>query len=157
MQASAAARSPSAAGSWDGLRAMCRAVPPVPGLVAPGLCQVCKGPARRGCARCYQCELHVQSAPGLLADAVAPVAYAVKGSSLARDLWLYKAGHPASPAAGSRLLRLLLVFLHDHGPQVWRQAGMARPSHACVVPSGRGRGARIRSGHWPRPISRSPG
>jgi len=140
MQASAAARSLSAAGSWDGLRAMCRAVPPVPGLVAPGLCQVCKGPARRGCARCYQCELHVQSAPGLLADAVAPVAYAVKGSSLARDLWLYKAGHPASPAAGSRLLRLLLVFLHDHGPQVWRQAGMARPSHACVVPSGRGRG-----------------
>jgi hypothetical protein len=69
MQASAAARSPSAAGSWDGLRAMCQAAPPVPGPVAPGLCQVCKGPARRGCARCYQCELHVQSAPGLLADA----------------------------------------------------------------------------------------
>jgi hypothetical protein len=82
----------------------------------------------------------MQSAPGLLADAVAPVAYAVKGSPLARDLWLYKAGHPASPAAGSRLLRLLLVFLHDHGPQVWRHAGMAQPSHACVVPSGRGRG-----------------
>ena len=69
MQASAAARSPSAAGSWDGLRAMCRAAPPVPGPAAPGLCQVCKGPARRGCARCYQCELHAQSAPGLLADA----------------------------------------------------------------------------------------
>lgn len=139
MQASAAARSPSAAGSWDGLRAMCRAAPPVPGPVVPGLCQVCKGPARRGCARCYQCELHTQSAPGLLADAVAPVAYTAKGSPLARDLWLYKAGRPASRAAGSRLLRLLLVFLHDHGPQVWRQAGMARPSHACVVPSGRGR------------------
>jgi hypothetical protein len=94
---------------------------------------------RLGYVRCYQCELHAQSAPGLLADAVAPVAYAVKGSPLARDLWLYKAGRPESAAAASRLLLLLLVFLHDHGPWLWRQAGMARPSHACVVPSGRGR------------------
>jgi hypothetical protein len=70
---------------------------------------------------------------------VAPVAYAVKGSPLARDLWLYKAGRPGSGVAGSRLLLLLLAFLHDHGSRVWRQAGMARPSHACVVPSGRGR------------------
>jgi hypothetical protein len=70
---------------------------------------------------------------------VAPVAYAVKGSPLARDLWLYKAGRPESAAAGSRLLLLLLLFLHDHGSWVWRQAGMARPSHASVVPSGRGR------------------
>jgi hypothetical protein len=83
--------------------------------------------------------LHAQSAPGLLADAVAPVAYAVKGSRLARDLWLYKSGRPGSGAAGARLLLLLLAFLHDHGARVWRQAGMARPSHACVVPSGRGR------------------
>ena len=75
----------------------------------------------------------------MLADAVAPVAYAVKGSLLARDLWLYKAGRPGSGAAGSRLLLLLLAFLHDHGSRVWRQAGMARPSHACVVPSGHGR------------------
>ena len=62
-----------------------------------------------------------------------------QGSPLARDLWLYKAGRPGSGAAGSRLLLLLLAFLHDHGSRVWRQAGMARPSHACVVPSGRGR------------------
>jgi hypothetical protein len=67
------------------------------------------------------------------------VAYAVKGSRLARDLWRYKAGGPGSEAAGSRLRLLLLVFLHDHGSQVWRQAGMARPSHVCAVPSGRGR------------------
>jgi hypothetical protein len=111
----------------------------VPRRPAPGLCQACKGPARPGYARCFQCELHAQSAPGLLADAVAPVAYAVKGSPLARDLWLYKAGRPESAAAGSRLLLLLLVFLHDHGSWAWRQAGMDRPSHACVVPSGRGR------------------
>jgi hypothetical protein len=139
MQASAAARSPLAAKSWDGLRALCQAGLPVTGPAAPGLCQACQGPARQGYARCFQCELHAQTAPGLLADTVAPVAYAAKGSRLARDLWLYKAGRPASRAAGSRLLLLLLMFLHDHGPQVWRQAGMARPSHVCVVPSGRGR------------------
>jgi hypothetical protein len=97
------------------------------------------GPAGRGYARCFQCELHAQSAPGLLADAVAPVAYAAKGSQLARDLWLYKAGRPASAAAGSRLLLLLVVFLHDHASRVCQQAGMTRPSHVCVVPSGRGR------------------
>ena len=118
---------------------MCRAALPVPGPAASAVCQVCSGPARTGYARCYQCELHAQSAPGLLADTVAPAAHAAKGSPLARDLWLYKAGRPASRAAGSRLLVLLLAFLHDHGPQVWRQAGLARPSHACVVPSGRGR------------------
>ena len=138
MQASAAPRSPPAAAAWDGLRARCREGLPVP-HPAPGRCRACQGPARPGYVRCFQCELHAQSAPGLLADAVAPVAYAVKGSPLARDLWLYKAGRPGSGAAGSRLLLLLLAFLHDHGSRVWRQAGMARPSHACVVPSGRGR------------------
>jgi hypothetical protein len=136
MQASAAPRSPAAA--WEGLRARCREGLPVPGP-GPGRCRACQGPARPGYARCYQCELHAQSAPGLLADAVAPVAYAVKGGRLARDLWLYKSGRPGSGAAGARLLLLLLAFLHDHGARVWRQAGMARPGHACVVPSGRGR------------------
>jgi hypothetical protein len=126
--------------TWDGLRAMGQAGRPVH-RPASGRCQACTGPARPGYARCFQCELHAQCAPGLLADTVAPVAYAAKGSGLARDLWLYKAGRPASGAAAARLLLLLLVFLHDHGPRVWRQAGMARPSHACVVPSGRGRWA----------------
>jgi hypothetical protein len=135
----AAACSLAAAGTWDGLCAPGTAGLPVPGSAAPVRCQACQGPARPGYARCFQCELHAQSAPGLLADTVAPVACAAKGSHLARDLWLYKAGRPGSASAGSRLLLLLLVFLSDHGPGVWRQAGMARPSHACVVPSGRGR------------------
>src|SRR5215471_13086669 len=130
---------PVPAMAWDRLRAMCQADLLTPSSAAPGRCRACQGPARPGYARCFQCELHAQSAPGLLADAVAPVAYAVKGSPLARDLWLYKAGRPESGAAGSRMLLLLLVFLHDHGSWAWRQAGMARPSHACVVPSGRGR------------------
>jgi hypothetical protein len=104
-----------------------------------GLCLVCRGPVRPGYARCYQCELHAQSAPGLLADTVAAAAYAVKGGPLARDLWLYKSGRDGSAAAAARVLSLLLVFLHERGPGIWRAAGVGRPSAVCAVPSGRGR------------------
>ncbi len=126
-------------GSWVSLRAQVRrqaaglARPAWPG---PGQCRTCRGPVRPGYARCFQCDLHAESAPGSLADVVVPVAYAPKGGRLARQLWQYKAGQ----AAAQRQLRaLLLVFLHDHGPCVWRGAAMPAPSHVAVVPSGRGR------------------
>ena len=114
---------------------------PASGLPAApaGLCLVCRGPVRSGYLRCFQCDLHAESAPGLLADVVAPAAYAVKGGPLARDLWLYKSGRDGSGAAAARVLSLLLIFLHEHGPAVWQVAGMARPTAVCVVPSGRGR------------------
>jgi endonuclease-3 len=77
---------------------------------------------------------------------VVPVGYAPKGSRLARQLWQYKAGQDragqdgAGRAAARRELRaLLLVFLRDHGPCVWRAAAMPPPSHVAVVPSGRAR------------------
>jgi hypothetical protein len=107
--------------------------------VPAGLCLVCRGPARSGYLRCFQCDLHAQSAPGLLADVVAPAAFAAKGGPLARDLWLYKSGRDGSGPAAARVLSLLLLFLHEHGPAVWQAASMARPSAVCVVPSGRGR------------------
>src|SRR5215468_8159086 len=128
--------------SWDALRARARMAiaglpaPPGPG---PGLCAACRGPLRRGYTRCFQCSLHAQSAPGMLADIVAPVAYAPKGGSLATNLWLYKSALPGAGEAGTALRALLLVFLHDHGRLVWQQAGMTAPTHACVVPSCRGR------------------
>ena len=75
----------------------------------------------------------------MLADVVAPVAYAPKGGCLARNLWLYKSARPEAGQAGTALRALLLVFLHDHGGMIWRQAGMTSPTHACVVPSSRGR------------------
>ena len=149
MQADAQA-CPAAVGAgdpiraWDWIRAQAAERPASPARTprTPGTaarCRACTGPVRPGYARCFQCELHAQSAPGLLADTVAPVAHAAKGSPLAQDLWRYKAGCPGSQPARVHLLSLLLVFLHDHGRRVWREAGMARPSHACVVPSGRGR------------------
>jgi hypothetical protein len=75
----------------------------------------------------------------MLADVVAPVARAPKGGEFARDLWVYKSASPDAAGAGRALLVSLLVYLHDHGPSVWLRGGMSGPTHACVVPSGRGR------------------
>ena len=100
-------------------------------------CRVCRGPVAAGFPRCYQCELHQQAAGGWLADAVMPIAYAVKGGRFAIDLWRYKDG---DHAAGERLRAMLRDFLRDHGSCAWRAAGMATPpGRVAVVPSGRGR------------------
>jgi hypothetical protein len=140
MHVSAPARPPPAL-AWEGFRARVHHRAAALEVPSPNAreCHTCRGPARPGYTRCFQCERHAQSAPGLLADTVVPVAYAAKGGELARDLWLYKSGCPGSAPAGARLLSLLLLFLHDHGRCVWRHAGMALPTHVCVVPSGRGR------------------
>ena len=132
-------------------------------------CTVCRGPARAGYARCYQCEAHETLGHGLLADAVVPISYAVKGTPFAEDLWRYKSsregGNSArsssagsssarnssarsssarsssarSSSAGSSLLALLLAFLGDHADCVWRRAAMPGPDRLAVVPSGVGR------------------
>jgi hypothetical protein len=128
--------------SWDALHALAagRAGPLCdPAAGGAGLCASCRVPIRGGYARCFHCASHSESAPGLLADVVAPAAYAIKGSQFARDLWMYKSGRPGAREAGQALLALLVVFLHDYGQQVWQRAGMAAPTHACVVPSCRGR------------------
>jgi hypothetical protein len=115
-----------------------------PQLTAPppagsGLCASCRIPVPAGNARCYPCRLHAETLPGLLADVVAPICYAVKGSEHARNLWLYKSVRPGAAAARADLRALLAVFLRDHGRCIWRAAGMSRPTHLAVVPSGRGR------------------
>lgn len=101
-------------------------------------CRVCRGPVTvPGFARCYQCDLHLRQAGSLLADAVMPVAYAVKGGPLASDLWRYKAG---DAAAADRVRARLRDFLRDHSDCAWRAAGMATPpTRVAVVPSGQGR------------------
>lgn len=134
-------------GAWDILRRRLR--PPAVWLYplgphssppgGPPVCAVCRGPARPGFARCYQCGRHDQLGQDLLADAVVPVSYAVKGTAFAADLWRYKAWRAPCPAARTSLLALLLTFLHDHGACVWRQAGMPPPGRMAVVPTGCGR------------------
>ena len=110
-----------------------------PPAVAVPTCVVCRGPVRPGYARCYQCERHDVLGHGLLADAVVPVSYAVKGTDLAEALWRYKSSSaPGSPARRC-LLALLLTFLNDHGSCVWREAAMPPPDRLAVVPTGYGR------------------
>jgi hypothetical protein len=128
--------------AWQQLRGRVACHAPLlsaPPPVAAGLCAFCHGPARAGRARCYPCGLYRECLPGLLPDVVAPVAYAAKGGPHATDLWRYKSGGPGAGPARDALRTLLLVFLRDHGPCVWRRAGMAEPTHAAVVPSRRGR------------------
>jgi len=112
--------------------------PPIP--LNCRTCQVCWGPVPAGYARCYQCDLAESEAGDLLADAVVPVGYAVKGEQLATDLWRYKSSRDGAADAARRLRSMLAAFLHDHGSGVWRAAGMAAaPSAVAVVPSGQGR------------------
>jgi orotate phosphoribosyltransferase len=103
-------------------------------------CRTCRGPVQAGFARCYQCDLAHARCGGLLADVVAPIAYAVKGGGLAGDLWRYKSGSAGATEAGERLTAMLARFLREHSDQVWRAAGMiVGPELAAVVPSGQGR------------------
>ena len=139
------------ADAWDILRRQLRPpvislypVEPYPSRPAispsgPAVCVLCRGPVRPGFLRCYQCARHDLAAQGLLADAVVPISYAVKGTAFAASLWSYKSWPAPSVAAQASLLALLLAFLHDHGACVWRHAGMPAPGRLAVVPTGCGR------------------
>ena len=119
------------------------------GAHGAGLCLVCHGPPGPGSPLCFQCDLHRKCAGGSLADVVVPVAFAVKDSPHARQLWQYKSANLSEAArtgSATTLRALLLVFLRDHGPCVWRAAGSEwqaagreGPTQLAVVPTGRGR------------------
>lgn len=136
--------------TWDSLRLRLRSAPtlyPVrprrPGPhrppAAPASCLVCRGPVRPGFALCYQCGRHDLLGHDLLADAVVPVSYAIRGTAFADDLWRYKSWLAPSVSARTSVLALLLAFLNDHGPCVWRHAAMPPADRLAVVPTGCGR------------------
>jgi hypothetical protein len=163
---------PGQTAGWDRLRLRLRsAAPPLyppaprPAGSPAADCEVCRGPVRPGFARCYQCDRHALLGPALLADAVVPISYAIKGTPFADHLWRYKSVPvPSSPApppasalapassaavtpasaptpasARASVLALLLAFLTDHGPCVWQRASMPPPDRLAVVPTGAGR------------------
>ena len=102
-------------------------------------CAVCRGPVRPGYLRCYQCEGHDLLGHGLLADAVVPISYAVKGTGLAEALWRYKSWPTPSAPAQASVLALVRDFVNDHGACVWRHAAMPPADRLAVVPTGCGR------------------
>jgi hypothetical protein len=127
------------AATWAILRDQVRAAALPLCVRSPAACRVCRGPVQPGYGRCYQCDRHHREGAGLLADAVVPISYALRGGRLAGDLRSYKSPVADAAAARARLRALLLVFLRDHGECVWREAGMPGPGLTAVVPSGRGR------------------
>jgi hypothetical protein len=127
---------PQPAGSFSAPRMTSCAHEPGQGT---GVCALCRGPARPGSLHCYHCSQYHEYLPGLLPDAVVPVAYAPKGSQHATNLWLYKSARLGAGAARADLSALLLAFLRGHGRCIWERAGMTRPTHAAVVPSRRAR------------------
>ena len=155
---------PGQTAGWDRLRLRLQSAAPPLYQPAPRRagstaadCEVCRGPVRPGFARCYQCHRHALVGPALLADAVVPISYAIKGTPFADHLWRYKSvpvpsssAPPSAPAptaavlptpawARESVLALLLAFLTDHGPCVWQRAGMPPPGRLAVVPTGAGR------------------
>jgi hypothetical protein len=112
---------------------------PLPALATAPDCEVCRGAVRPGFARCYQCGHHDLLGHGLLADAVVPISYAIRGTAFADDLWRYKWARAPAASAQASVLALLLAFLADHGACVWRRAGMPPPGRLAVVPTGSGR------------------
>ena len=100
---------------------------------------MCRGPVRPGFARCYQCGRHDLLGHGLLADAVVPISYSIRGTAFADDLWRYKWWRASAASAQASVLALLLAFLADHGACVWRHAGMPPVGRLAVVPTGSGR------------------
>jgi predicted amidophosphoribosyltransferase len=103
----------------------------------PGVCSVCRGPVEAAYRRCWVCNQHISIPGSLLADAVVPVAYGIKGEQHYQNLVAYKAKHPAA-VAQTRLRDLALVFLREH----WRclSAAAGGPvSRLAIVPSTSGR------------------
>jgi hypothetical protein len=83
--------------------------------------------------------MHRADAPGWLADLVVPISYAPKGGDHYTRLCRYKTDAPDAAAAQAVLRALLLTFLREHGPCLWRRAGLPVPARLAVIPSGQGR------------------
>src|SRR5580658_10724467 len=119
---------PGQTAGWDRLRLRLRsAAPPLyppaprPAGSPAADCEVCRGPVRPGFARCYQCHRHALLGSALLADAVVPISYAIKGTPFADDLWRYKSApvppsapapaRPSAPAPASARASVLALML----------------------------------------------
>lgn len=104
---------------------------------APGICYVCRGPAKAGFSRCFTCEQHLTAAQSSVSDVVVPISYAVKRTQHAYALAAYKS--TPSREIQTSLLDLLMLFITDHHRCIAKAAHIDQWSHLAVVPSTRGR------------------
>lgn len=81
---------------------------------------------------------HLHAAPGMLADAVVPIAYKVTRGQHSHNLWAYKEARPPVTEAQVHLSALLRVFLREHYPCLCEAAGGGFTGWTAV-PSTKGR------------------
>jgi predicted amidophosphoribosyltransferase len=109
------------------------------------VCKVCHSTATEGWTRCYQCN-QAERLLTSLADAVVPIALAVKGEQLAYELWTYKNSPRERVRARLQvgLAAVLWRWLDEHEACVARASGTRSFSLVTTVP-----GTADRSGDHP--------
>ncbi|MDQ0934109.1 hypothetical protein [Streptomyces turgidiscabies] len=111
-----------------------------PLLPGPGVCQICRGPAKAGYPTCWQCQ-QATSILGLgVADAVVPVSLALKGEQYANELWRYKnAAGPQQQYFRMGLAAVLWRFLALHEACIAAHCAVTGFDTITTVPSTSGR------------------
>jgi predicted amidophosphoribosyltransferase len=118
-------------------------LPVLPSSVS--VCDTCHTNVTGGWSRCNQCNQAIRQLSEV-ADAVAPIALAVKGEQFAHELWAYK-NSPRDAVRQRFQLGLAAVtwrWLANHEACIARAAGAARFTVVTSVPS-----ARLRDGGHP--------
>ncbi|GGV45027.1 hypothetical protein GCM10010293_52620 [Streptomyces griseoflavus] len=111
-----------------------------PLLPGPGVCQVCRGPAKTGYPTCWPCH----EASGILgagvADTVVPVSLALKREQYANELWRYKnAAGPQQQYFRMGLAAVLWRFLAAHEGCIADRCAVPGFGIVTTVPSTSGR------------------
>lgn len=109
-----------------------------PPAVDPSVCVVCRRDTNRF-TRCFHCNRHHAGFQGEVADVVVPIAIAVKGDQLARELWRYKNSDVGKERRDftNGLAFVLAAFLSRHEDCLARAVGIDRFDLVTSVPSTR--------------------
>ncbi|MFD8967087.1 hypothetical protein ACFV0C_19200 [Streptomyces sp. NPDC059568] len=106
----------------------------------PGICQVCRGPAKAGYPTCWQCQQAANVLGTSVADAVVPVSLALKSEQYANELWRYKnAAGPQQQYFRMGLAAVLWRFLALHEDCVAAHCAVPGFDTVTIVPSTSGR------------------
>ncbi|MFF8021112.1 hypothetical protein ACFZDJ_08275 [Streptomyces sp. NPDC007896] len=111
-----------------------------PLLPGPGICQICRGPAKPGYPTCWPCQQASSILGTGMADAVVPVSLALKGEQYANELWRYKnAAGPQQQYFRMGLAAVLWRFLALHEACIADHCAVPGFDIVTSVPSTSGR------------------
>ncbi|MGW1170259.1 hypothetical protein [Streptomyces sp. NPDC002550] len=111
-----------------------------PLLPGPGVCRVCRGPAKVGYRTCLRCNEAAKLLGAGMADAVVPVSLALKGEQYANEFWRYKnAVGPQQQYFRMGLAAVLWRFLAMHEECIRTHCAVPSFDIVTTVPSTSGR------------------